>query len=463
MPESLEKAVQDAIERAYATAGTGDSALERAHAEVQAILQRRNPATSSRKAIAAAAREMTRRELKARDERERVAFAERSVANAEQLREIANATDEIARRAEARTNDISRRMLNIVTETSRRYGRNATGRRIAEAAARKISTLERHAKTEVDTARAAMDNALRFRRAIESGYELMRLDGPTVNCREWCARNVHQIRTIADWSRQDNGQRLPVIPYLGGYRCRHRATAVEDQRPRNKAALLKSIEDATEDGWLDARAPEITPQQLADAFDVRVPGLKMIAESADSGSIEFHIQDWDGNSVGRLQRTFMTARDGTQEVYHDLFRLNPAYHGRGAASNVLDASVRMYDEVGVDVVHVHAALDGGHLVWAKMGFEWDDYYAGRRQRDAWAIAFGKDLVRRGVSLEKVKGLLDTLEQPIDFVSVKTNLDGVDIDGTEWKRRTPGIDWYGKLDLRTTSRRNFDNYMRRKRT
>lgn len=91
----------------------------------------------------------------------------------------------------------------------------------------------------VDQSRVAVEAAVRGARqqalviqaergSIETGEETGYLyDGPEDDKnRDFCEEHIGRVYTRQALDRLDNGQGLPVMPYCGGWRCRHRLSPI---------------------------------------------------------------------------------------------------------------------------------------------------------------------------------------------------------------------------------------------
>ena len=80
-----------------------------------------------------------------------------------------------------------------------------------------------------------------------------------------------------------------------------------------------------------------------------------------------------GQNLGSFEREFYQDEDGSLVVDHDLLSIeDPAYTGNGFGTDFHMRQENYYITHGVDKVYVHAALDVGGYMWAKMGFQWDE-------------------------------------------------------------------------------------------
>jgi len=80
-----------------------------------------------------------------------------------------------------------------------------------------------------------------------------------------------------------------------------------------------------------------------------------------------------GKTLGSFEREFYQDEDGSLVVSHDLLAIeDPRYTGNGFGTDFHMRQENYYITHGVDKIYVHAALDVGGYMWAKMGFQWDE-------------------------------------------------------------------------------------------
>jgi hypothetical protein len=103
-----------------------------------------------------------------------------------------------------------------------------------EALESRLVTLTRaQLTTEYETEVAAFHRAANDVAAEQAGIERFVYYGGLINdSRSFCRAHAGNIYTKEELSRMDNGQGLPVIPYLGGYNCRHFLVPVPDEEDR---------------------------------------------------------------------------------------------------------------------------------------------------------------------------------------------------------------------------------------
>lgn len=99
------------------------------------------------------------------------------------------------------------------------------------------SSLSSKLETEVNTQLAGIQNTLTIKKAEELELTHFLYSGGLIKTsREFCSQRAGNIYTFAEAKTWDNEQGLPVIPYLGGYNCRHAIVPMTKDR-------------AIEEGW----------------------------------------------------------------------------------------------------------------------------------------------------------------------------------------------------------------------
>jgi hypothetical protein len=82
--------------------------------------------------------------------------------------------------------------------------------------------------TEVNTSVAQYDNAIMFEFAKQGNITKFKYDGFLhPNTRPFCAKHLHQVYTISQIEKLDNGQNLSVLYSLGGWNCTHFWTPIK--------------------------------------------------------------------------------------------------------------------------------------------------------------------------------------------------------------------------------------------
>jgi len=116
--------------------------------------------------------------------------------------------------------------------------------------------------------------------------------------------------------------------------------------------------------------------KLPDGYSVHFDNMELFRSPAREGSlpqlsVEMHISNPEGDTVGDLFRSFSRDDKGRLVAGHDYMTLNPEVQGQGIASAMTKSSFRAYKDIGVDKVDIHAALSAGPYTWARQGFQWD--------------------------------------------------------------------------------------------
>lgn len=78
-----------------------------------------------------------------------------------------------------------------------------------------------------------------------------------------------------------------------------------------------------------------------------------------------------GRPVGRFQRWF-AEENGVLKVKHEELVIEDPYKGFGIGGDFIADTQSKYPEMGVEEIHVDAALDDGPYTWAVAGFDWKD-------------------------------------------------------------------------------------------
>jgi hypothetical protein len=140
---------------------------------------------------------------------------------------------------------------------------------------------------------------------------------------------------------------------------------------------------------------------------------------------------------------------GIKSVEHALFEISSGLQGRGLSKKLMADSMSMYEKMGVDEIHLHAALSQGGYVWAKYGFvpsetEWK--------------ALASQLKMRAFSLHggNIPEGLKSILQSDDARSIWALSDHPD-----GKALLQGTDWMGKLLLKNKeAMARYNAYARR---
>lgn len=463
---SLDRLIRAAIERAYSKATTGSSARELAKAEVAAVLARHkfDFAGDVKRDIDS----MVRNALRERDKAAGEVFHSRAGATSSEVKQLAQqartVADQRLAKVRLKTSDDALRIINTVLE---RAPQNMDARRITRQALQRLGIARHHARTEVDAARAAIDNIGRLDSARVAGITTFRYNGPTANVRSFCAQHVGLVFHLDEIRRMDNGQGLPVEHYCGGYNCRHRWTPFRNDPEPHRAKIAAELDEMMDQTQPRGLPGAITGREIVDAFDPRLPGIRLEAPQMDvtptSTTFRFRLVNDRHNLVGQMQRKFYEG-DESYEVEHSLLRFFDRIHfGRGSATRVMENSIALYDRIGVTTIRVNAGLEGGHVSWAKMGFKFDDEnHPG--QAAEWREHLAEHLVvQQKMKPAETRPILQTLYQPHDFMNLKFKLpSGKTFSGTEWKESVYQGDWYGVIYLDSPPHREYiDTYVRTK--
>jgi len=93
---------------------------------------------------------------------------------------------------------------------------------IAQIVDTKNRELTNQIETELNTNMAGFSRSVTLKKAEEIGSEYFYYVGGLIpTSREFCIERDNQVFSAEEVSSWDNGQGVPVIPYLGGYNCRH--------------------------------------------------------------------------------------------------------------------------------------------------------------------------------------------------------------------------------------------------
>lgn len=114
------------------------------------------------------------------------------------------------------------------------------GRPDAVAAVDRVSSrLNRDLLVDLETGLAGFNRLVQVEQAEKAGNRFVLYAGPKdYRNRPFCADRAMLIFELADVYKWDNGQGLPVIPYCGGYGCRHRLLPVANDFGRTRAVKL---------------------------------------------------------------------------------------------------------------------------------------------------------------------------------------------------------------------------------
>lgn len=81
----------------------------------------------------------------------------------------------------------------------------------------------------ISTAKAGLTEARKIETARSAGIKYFRYVGPTTNLRQFCAERIGKIYSLDEILAMDNRQGLPPLYFCGGWNCRHRWVAVDEE------------------------------------------------------------------------------------------------------------------------------------------------------------------------------------------------------------------------------------------
>lgn len=110
--------------------------------------------------------------------------------------------------------------------------------------------------------------------------------------------------------------------------------------------------------------------EISHAYNEHSDGDVMTNRIQINGSL----QDENGRSIGTYTRVIDLKNNDAESSY---FKMSSSEQGKGEGKTLLAANVKMYQELGLDKVEVHANIDVGGYAWAKYGYvptqdSWDD-------------------------------------------------------------------------------------------
>ena len=93
---------------------------------------------------------------------------------------------------------------------------------LRELSAAVSDSLESRLPSDLNTQLAAFQRTVSLQKAEDLGLNYFLYAGGLIKTsREFCIERAGKVFSVAEAKNWDNGQDLPVIPYLGGYNCRH--------------------------------------------------------------------------------------------------------------------------------------------------------------------------------------------------------------------------------------------------
>lgn len=143
-----------------------------------------------------------------------------------------------------------------------------------------------------------------------------------------------------------------------------------------------------------------------------------------------------------LERTFLI-KDGVKNVNHDYFKIPENIQGGGVSKQLFQSLYKQYQNVGVEVLNVHANINVGGYTWAKYGFG--------TKKNAFAYDLAKEKLTKDelLGFEKLFGLYGEKK---NFLNKLANTD-------YGKKVLLKSDWCGSIDLRKVrERKSFEKYL-----
>jgi len=220
MISSFEKAIEDAVRRAYISGRTGESLARRMNDAVRQAVK-----DYGAKATLRAGRDYAKQVVTKLDAESLKAFStDRDVAT-KAMKNSSKFVMDFAKRLDKVDEKASKNIIKAMTSLN---PGETDWRTAARAAMQKAGLAKHHAKTEIETFSAAMDRARVVDTALKGGIRRFLFDGPSGTQRPYCKDKVGKVFDIDEIRGSDNGQGLPGIYYCGGFGCRHRLVPVYD-------------------------------------------------------------------------------------------------------------------------------------------------------------------------------------------------------------------------------------------
>lgn len=134
---------------------------------------------------------------------------------------------EIQKSAESGFQRIDRAITNIVARAAQEGVKgDKDWRSIARTALQRAKLQEHHITTEIETAKATLDNTSTAVEYEAAGIEKLIYAGPSGTQRDFCIDHIGKTYTLAEVKGMVNQFGQPALYYCGGYNCRHRWDAV---------------------------------------------------------------------------------------------------------------------------------------------------------------------------------------------------------------------------------------------
>lgn len=170
-----------------------------------------------------------------------------------------------------------------------------------------------------------------------------------------------------------------LLPEKGGYRV---LTRDEDGAPvrgwvsreqANKEWKKVLHTDSSLDDYIDEIANGVEGVHSIDTVGVAIDEL---SDKTRSVAVTLGLKDSRGKRIAFISRTFFPEPDGSIRVHHHTMKVQGKY--RGAGKEIMQASLRQYEKIGVRMVVIPSAEDVGAYAWPRYGFiprqkTWDNY------------------------------------------------------------------------------------------
>lgn len=313
-----------------------------------------------------------------------------------------------------------------------------------------------------DQARENIDRDELAQSLAESARDNIRED----DVREEIATETRDLIHKADGGSQDVGEDYRTENILKNAGLGEDATDAEKQ-DAIQAFIDEHIDDQLEDrinemvdqeveNNIDSEFDSAVDRYVDDNFDEALDNYR---SNSDDQEITVHgkILDKNGNKAGDFTREIKL---GERSVYHAYFFLGKDYQDKGIARDLLESSVRFYDQIGIDNVTVTANGDVGKYAWAVYGFDFDDSYTLHNKREGLL-----DTIQTKYKLEweqlgeagqaALTNQIRSLKHSWDIATFKLGNEKV---GKDYLLHSS--DWSGRLDLDGDGRKIFDAYIKR---
>lgn len=237
MQSSFEKAIEDAVRRAYISGRTGESLTRRMNDAVRQAVK-----GYGAKATLRAGKDYAKKVVSQLDAESLKVFSTDKDVATKAMKNSSKLVMDFAKRLDKVDEKASKNIIEAITSLN---PGETDWRTAARAAMQKAGLAKHHAKTEIETFAGAMDRARVVDTALEGGIRRFKYVGPSGTQRPFCKGKVGVTFEIdAIKGMKDNGQGLPGIYYCGGYNCRHRWVPVlEGELKLEEGVVLKKEEE----------------------------------------------------------------------------------------------------------------------------------------------------------------------------------------------------------------------------